>query len=189
MSQYSLLHSWDLFILLILAFNAVIFIVVIAVIIKHTIQRSSGHMKRTDSIQIMTNIISVFFLFGLTSSFGALTIMKAATTFQIVFTILSSFQGFLIFIFFCVLQERNSIIIGTDLPRQNESVAGCGIGIVSGWFVVGCLVLFCGFEVCVVVLSFGDSGLSLGNILWFGLRCLVFLVFLSLFILSISHLL
>ena len=32
--------------------------------------------------------------------------MKAATTFQIVFTLLNSFQGFLIFIFFCVLNKE-----------------------------------------------------------------------------------
>ena len=93
-------------ILLILAFNAVMFIVVIAVIIKHTVKRSIDHKKKTDSIQLMINITSVFVLFGLTWIFGALTIMKAAPTFQIVFTILNSFQGFLIFIFFCVLKKE-----------------------------------------------------------------------------------
>eukprot|EP00731_Ephydatia_muelleri_P009395 Em0004g1733a len=93
-------------ILLILAFNAVIFIIVISVIIKHTIKRSNDHFKKTPTIQLMTNIISVFVLFGLTWIFGALTIMKAATTFQIMFTLLNSFQGFLIFIFFCVLNKE-----------------------------------------------------------------------------------
>eukprot|EP00731_Ephydatia_muelleri_P009408 Em0004g1746a len=93
-------------ILLILAFNAVIFIIVISVIIKHTIKRSNDHFKKTPTIQLMANIISVFVLFGLTWIFGALTIMKAATTFQIMFTLLNSFQGFLIFIFFCVLNKE-----------------------------------------------------------------------------------
>eukprot|EP00731_Ephydatia_muelleri_P018411 Em0011g451a len=93
-------------ILLILAFNAVIFTVVIAVIIKHTIKRSIDHNRKADSIQLMINIISVFVLFGLTWIFGALTIMKAAPIFQIVFTILNSFQGFLIFILFCVLKKE-----------------------------------------------------------------------------------
>eukprot|EP00731_Ephydatia_muelleri_P009410 Em0004g1748a len=93
-------------ILLILAFNAVIFIVVIAVLIKHAIKRSSGHSKKTHPIQLMANIISVIILFGLTWIFGALTIMKAAPTFQIVFTLLNSFQGFLIFIIFCVLKKE-----------------------------------------------------------------------------------
>ena len=64
------------------------------------------HNRKTDSIQLMINIISVFVLFGLTWIFGALTIMKAAQIFQIVFTILNSFQGFLIFILFCVLKKE-----------------------------------------------------------------------------------
>ena len=93
-------------ILLILAFNTVVFIVVITIIIKHTVKRSIDHKKKTDSIQLMMNITSVFVLFGLTWIFGALTIMKAAPTFEIVFAILNSFQGFLIFIFFCVLKKE-----------------------------------------------------------------------------------
>ncbi|KAL5497494.1 hypothetical protein EMCRGX_G013970 [Ephydatia muelleri] len=93
-------------ILLILAFNAVIFIVVIAVLIKHAIKRSSGHSMKTHPIQLMANIISVIILFGLTWIFGALTITKAAPTFQIVFTLLNSFQGFFIFIIFCVLKKE-----------------------------------------------------------------------------------
>ena len=93
-------------ILLILAFNTVVFIVVMVVIIKHTVKRSIDHTKKIDSIQLMINIVIVIVLFGLTWIFGALTINKAAQTFQIVFTILSSFQGFLIFIFFCVLKKE-----------------------------------------------------------------------------------
>ena len=113
-------------ILLILAFNAVIFTVVIAVIIKHTIKRSIDHNRKTDSIQLMINIISVFVLFGLTWIFGALTIMKAAQIFQIVFTILNSFQGFLIFILFCVLKKeiRSSwadILIKCGVTRIKKS--------------------------------------------------------------------
>ena len=93
-------------ILLILAFNTVVFIVVIAVIIKHTVKRSIDHKKKTDTIQLMLSITSVFVLLGLTWIFGAMTIMKAAPTFEIVFTILNSFQGFLNFFFFCVLKKE-----------------------------------------------------------------------------------
>ena len=82
------------------------FITVIAVIIKHAIKRSIDHNKKVNSIQLMINITSVFVLFGLTWIFGALTIMKAAPTFEIVFAILNSFQGFLIFIFFCILKKE-----------------------------------------------------------------------------------
>ena len=89
-----------------LAFNAVIFVIVIVVLIKHALKRSSDHNKISGSIQLMINIISVFVLFGLTWIFGALTILKADQVFQIVFTLINSFQGFLIFIFFCALNKE-----------------------------------------------------------------------------------
>ena len=88
-----------------LAFNAVMFVIVIVVLIKHKLKRSSSHNNTFDSIRLMVNITSIFFLFGLTWIFGALTILKANHTFQIVFTLINSFQGFLIFIFFCVLNK------------------------------------------------------------------------------------
>ena len=89
-----------------LAFNAVIFVIVIVVLIKHALKRSSDHNKNFGSIQLMINIISIFVLFGLTWIFGALTILKADQAFQIVFTLINSFQGFLIFIFFCALKKE-----------------------------------------------------------------------------------
>ena len=89
-----------------LAFNAVIFVIAIVVLIKHALKRSSDHNKNFGSIQLMINIISVFVLFGLTWIFGALTIVKADQAFQIVFTLINSFQGFLIFIFFCALKKE-----------------------------------------------------------------------------------
>ena len=50
------------------------------------------------------------FLFGLTWLFGALTITgfgdsRASTAFQILFVILNAFQGFFIFLFFCVFSK------------------------------------------------------------------------------------
>ena len=90
-----------------LAFNAVIFAIVIVVLIKHALKRSSNHNKNFGSIQLMINIISIFVLFGLTWIFGALTILKAdRQAAQIVFTLINSFQGFLIFIFFCALKKE-----------------------------------------------------------------------------------
>ena len=86
-----------------LAFNAVIFVVVIVVLIKHVLKRSIN--KNTGSIQLMINIIGIFVLFGLTWIFGALTVVKADEAFQIVFTLINSFQGFLIFFFFCVMKK------------------------------------------------------------------------------------
>ena len=50
------------------------------------------------------------FLFGLTWLFGALTITgfgdsRASTAFQVLFVILNAFQGFFIFLFFCVFSK------------------------------------------------------------------------------------
>ena len=90
---------------LVLAFNAVIFVVVIIVLIKHVLKRSNSNNKNHDSIQLMINITSIFVLFGLTWIFGALTVLKADQTFQIMFTLINSLQGFLIFIFFCAMNK------------------------------------------------------------------------------------
>ena len=56
------------------------------------------------------SIASVMFLFGLTWLFGALTVTgfgdsKASTAFQVLFVILNAFQGFFIFLFFCVFSK------------------------------------------------------------------------------------
>ena len=91
-------------ILLILAFNVVIFVVVIVVLVKHLIKRSKEQANyRYKGIQLMANITGISCLLGLTWVFGALTITKADQAFQIVFTVTNSLQGFFIFIFFCVL--------------------------------------------------------------------------------------
>ena len=89
-------------ILLVLVFNTIIFIVVMVVLVRHSIQRSN---KKIDIIQMMVNITGIVFLFGLTWIFGAFTILKADQAFQLIFTVTNSFQGFLIFILFCVLNS------------------------------------------------------------------------------------
>ena len=89
--------------LLVLVFNTIIFIVVIVVLVRHTIRRSKRDHKRIDVIQMMGNVISIVLLFGLTWIFGTFTILKADQAFQLTFTVTNSFQGFLIFIMFCVL--------------------------------------------------------------------------------------
>ena len=92
-------------ILLVLVFNTIIFIMVIAVLVRHAIRQSNQHQKKIDIIQMMANITGVVFLFGLTWIFGAFTILKADQAFQLIFTVTNSFQGFLIFILFCVLNS------------------------------------------------------------------------------------
>ena len=92
-------------ILLVIIFNTIIFIIVIVVLVRHSIQRSKQHNKKIDIIQMMANITGIVFLFGLTWIFGAFTILKADQAFQLIFTVTNSFQGFFIFILFCVLNS------------------------------------------------------------------------------------
>ena len=94
----------------ILLFNIVIFIMVIRVLIKHT-WNAHGHTKEKMNKKIiarlLVSIVGVMFLFGLTWLFGALTVIgfgdaRASTAFQVLFVICNAFQGFFIFLFFCV---------------------------------------------------------------------------------------
>lgn len=104
-------------ILLILIFNATVSVAVIGVLVKHTLKRSR------DSIKMLVNITSIFVLFGLTWFFGALTIMKGDEVFQIVFTVLNSFQGFLIFVFFCVLNKEVRLTWAQLLCKKHQTVS------------------------------------------------------------------
>ena len=93
-------------ILLVLLFNMIVFIAVIVVLVRHQWRRSKEHKRKFGTLQLMINVTSIAFLFGLTWIFGALTVVRANQAFQIVFTLTNSFQGFLIFIFFCVLNSE-----------------------------------------------------------------------------------
>jgi len=100
-------------IFLILLFNIVIFAVVIMVLIKHSWKKdkhSNKHIRRKRRVSLLINIAAITFLFGLTWLFGALTVTgfadpKASTAFQFIFVILNAFQGFFIFLFFCVINK------------------------------------------------------------------------------------
>jgi len=97
----------------ILLFNVVIFVLVIRVIIKHnqrTLGRSKEGMNKKTAVRLLISFTGVMFLFGLTWLFGALTITgfgdsRASTAFQVLFVILNAFQGFFIFLFFCVFSK------------------------------------------------------------------------------------
>ena len=72
-------------------------------------------MNKKVAIKLLVSIASVMFLFGLTWLFGAFTVIgfgdaRASTAFQVLFVILNAFQGFFIFLFFCVFSRdaRNS---------------------------------------------------------------------------------
>ena len=83
----------------------VIFVVVVMVLVRHFWKRSKDHTKKGATLKLMLNITGVAFLFGLTWLFGALTFVNRQNAFQILFALTNSFQGFIIFIFFCVLNS------------------------------------------------------------------------------------
>ena len=97
----------------ILIFNVVIFIIVIWVLIKHTrnkIDRTKERMNKKTAIRLLISITGIMSLFGLTWLFGALTVtgfgdVAASTAFQVLFVICNAFQGFFIFLFFCVFSK------------------------------------------------------------------------------------
>ena len=92
----------------ILLFNAVVFIAVIGVLIKHSRKRMGNQEQasRLAVVRLMIRIMGVMTLFGLTWVFGALTVREASTAFQILFAIFNSLQGFFIFLFFCVFGKE-----------------------------------------------------------------------------------
>ena len=92
-------------IMLVLAFNMIIFFIVIVVLVRHIRKRSKDHDHKIGTLHLMANITGVAFLFGLTWLFGALTVVNLDHAFQVLFTLANSFQGFIIFIFFCVLNS------------------------------------------------------------------------------------
>ena len=97
----------------ILLFNIVIFIMVIRVLIKHTWnahRNTKEQMNIKTAIRLLVSIASVMFLFGLTWLIGAFTVVgfgdaQASAAFQVLFVILNAFQGFFIFLFFCVFSR------------------------------------------------------------------------------------
>ena len=90
----------------------IIFIIVIVVLLRHFRKRSKEHNKKVGHLKLMANITGIAFLFGLTWLFGALTVVNFDQAFQILFTLANSFQGFMIFIFFCVLNSDVRLACG-----------------------------------------------------------------------------
>ena len=104
--------------LLVMIFNVVIFICVIVVLIRHARSRTTSLKKefgtkekavdKKSIIRLMISIGGVMFLFGLTWLFAILTFQSTRgvrETFQILFTVFNSLQGFFIFMFICVISS------------------------------------------------------------------------------------
>jgi hypothetical protein len=95
-------------ILAILVFNAIVFVIVIRVLFKHSRKKHGNRdVKVVNTVrQMLISSSGIMFLFGLSWAFGALTISAASVVFQYLFAIFTSLQGFFIFLFFCVLGKE-----------------------------------------------------------------------------------
>ena len=95
-------------ILAVLLFNLVILVMVVTVLLRHarnTMGRTKEQLNQKTTIRLLISITGIVFLFGLTWVFGALTISDASLPFQIIFVVSNGFQGFFIFLFFCVFSK------------------------------------------------------------------------------------
>ena len=105
---------WGAFLVPILAvmvFSVVIFIWIIVILVRHTrgtAARKKEAVSNKTIIRLMISISGVMFLFGLTWLFAILTFSAPGLreTFQALFTVFNSFQGFFIFLFFCVFSKE-----------------------------------------------------------------------------------
>ena len=97
----------------IILINAVIFVIVIIVVVKHikrkAVKVQEGSKYKT-TLRSMLNIGGVMMLFGLTWVFAAFTVLEATIAFQFLFAIFNSLQGFFIFLFYCVLVKDARIM-------------------------------------------------------------------------------
>ena len=89
-----------------MAFNIVLFICVIVVLIRHTRGKAARKNERVNTktmVRLMISISGVMFLFGLT---WLLAILAFSRTGQILFIIFNTLQGFFIFLFFIVFNKE-----------------------------------------------------------------------------------
>ena len=95
-------------VLALVLFNAVVFVFVIRVLIKHSVRKLEDvdrKKKAIGTIKTLVSIVSIMLMFGLQWLFGAFTIAEASEAFQWLFVIFSSLQGFFLFLFFCLLSQ------------------------------------------------------------------------------------
>ncbi|XP_060582475.1 adhesion G-protein coupled receptor G2-like [Ruditapes philippinarum] len=90
----------------IIVINIIIFIVTIVSIFRRGKGLRSNQKKQKMAMTNLQAAITSFILLGLTWVFGYLAISDARLTFQYVFTILNSLQGFFIFILFVVRKKK-----------------------------------------------------------------------------------
>ena len=88
----------------VIVFNLVVFVCVVVVLLRHKmgrVARKQEQMKAKTALRLMFSISCVMLLFGLTWLFAILTFSATGLreTFQLLFTVFNSLQGFFIFLF------------------------------------------------------------------------------------------
>lgn len=99
-------------VLAIVAFNIVIFVIVLTVLVKHSkkkikrAQAAADGSSREATVRLLISIFSIMNMYGLTWVFGIFTFTNGSPVFRFLFAIFNSLQGFFIFLFFCVLGKE-----------------------------------------------------------------------------------
>ena len=118
-------------ILVIFFCNMILFIFVFRVIITHTCRKvSESDMDKKKKAQrifrIFIGLISLSLSFRLQWMFGALTISDASAIYEWLFVVFSTLQGFLLFLFFCVISKdaREEWLTLLSFGRRNRKRHG-----------------------------------------------------------------
>ena len=101
-------------ILMVLLLNVVIFIWVTVIVVRSTkdkLKRTNEDLSSRVVIRIIISLLGITSLFGITWLFAALTITISGnnvlrTIVQALFVVSGTFQGFFLFLFFCVLDQK-----------------------------------------------------------------------------------
>ena len=108
-------------IFLVFAFNFVIFLLGVRVVVT---QSRKKKISVKSAIKTMITIVGLMVIFGLTWLFGALTVRETSTVAQYLFVIFNGFQGFLFFVFICVIgkdgREFWTYVITSSLRRKSK---------------------------------------------------------------------
>ena len=108
-------------IFLVFGFNVIIFCLGVRVVVTQS-RKKKISVKST--IKTMITIVGLMVIFGLTWLFGALTVREASTVAQYLFVIFNGFQGFLFFVFICLIgkdgREFWTYVITSSLRRKSK---------------------------------------------------------------------
>ena len=98
----------------------VVFGSVIYVAIKHHQRHKDVKQKKKvqSAMKTLIGIILIMFTFGIQWFFGALTIKKASSTFQWLFVIFSTLQGFMLFLNFVILKPKVRKVVKNGVNRK-----------------------------------------------------------------------